>query len=110
MMLSQYVPIFAQNEISGPVVLDLSLEDLDYLGISILAHRKILLKAIEDIRNNKRVTKDYIATNPAPSTIIRTSSNPNLSNNDNDNHTHMNNNNKFNQVKKKIIFCCFRSF
>ena len=56
MMLSQYIPIFQSNAIYGSVILDLSLDDLDYMGITILGHRKILLKAIEDLRINKRVT------------------------------------------------------
>lgn len=54
--LSQYVEIFCQNEIAGPILLDISLEDLDYMGISILGHRKTLLKGIEDLRTNRRVT------------------------------------------------------
>lgn len=41
MMLSQYVPIFATNQISGPVLLDISLEDLDYMEIKALGHRKV---------------------------------------------------------------------
>ena len=53
--LDQYAPTFAQNEISGVVLLDLSLTDLDYLGVSILGHRKILLRNIEDLRSNGRV-------------------------------------------------------
>lgn len=41
MMLAQYVPIFAANQISGPVLLDISLEDLDYMEIKALGHRKV---------------------------------------------------------------------
>ena len=54
--LGQYAEVFAQNEISGPILLDISLEDLDYMGISILGHRKVILKGVEDLRTNKRVT------------------------------------------------------
>ena len=80
MLLNQYVNVFAQNEITGPVILDLSLEDLDYMGISVLAHRKILLKAIEDLRKNKRVTRDLVSDSSlsdvgSSSTIQRSSSN-----------------------------------
>jgi len=38
--LPQYIEIFAANEINGHVLLDLGLEDLDYLSITILGHRK----------------------------------------------------------------------
>jgi hypothetical protein len=40
-MLAQYVSIFAANQISGPVLLDISLEDLDYMEIKALGHRKV---------------------------------------------------------------------
>jgi len=55
-MLGQYAPIFEQNEINGPILLEISLEDLDYMQVTILGHRKVLLKGIEDLRKNKRVT------------------------------------------------------
>lgn len=54
--LSQYVSQFQENEINGPILLEISLEDLDYMGVKILGHRKVLLKGIEDLRKNKRVT------------------------------------------------------
>ena len=43
----QYVQVFKTNDITGSILLDLSLEDLDYMEIKILGHRKILLKSIE---------------------------------------------------------------
>jgi hypothetical protein len=54
--LDSYVSSFAVNEISGPVLLDIGLDDLDYMGVTVLAHRKLILKGIEDLRKNKRVT------------------------------------------------------
>ena len=73
MMLQQYCAVFTSNEITGPILLDISLEDLDYMGISILGHRKILLRGIEDLRKNKHVTVTLFAssgddakTTPAP--------------------------------------------
>jgi hypothetical protein len=54
--LSQYIGQFEENEINGPILLEISLEDLDYMGVKILGHRKVLLKGIEDLRKNKRVT------------------------------------------------------
>jgi hypothetical protein len=47
--LTNYAEIFQQNEITGPVLLEISLEDLDYMGITILGHRKLLLKGIPHI-------------------------------------------------------------
>lgn len=54
LQLHQYIPIFTQNEINGGVLLDLTLEDLDYLSITVLAHRKTILRAIEEIRLNQK--------------------------------------------------------
>ena len=51
--LSQYAPNFLQNEINGSVLMDISLEDLDYMGITILGHRKTILKGIEEISSGK---------------------------------------------------------
>jgi hypothetical protein len=45
-MLSQYVAIFGANQISGPVLLDISLEDLDYMEIKALGHRKVSLSPL----------------------------------------------------------------
>ena len=53
--LDQYLSSFISNEISGLILLDLGLDDLDYLGVVILAHRKLILKAVEDLRKYKRV-------------------------------------------------------
>jgi len=52
--LPQYVPVFLQNEINGGVLLDLTLDDLDYLSVTVLAHRKTILRAIEEIRLNQK--------------------------------------------------------
>eukprot|EP01041_Mallomonas_annulata_P008068 gene8068-16554_t len=80
MMLGQYIPAFKQNEISGSLILDISLEDLDYMGITILGHRKVLLKSIEDLRKNKRITMEITAPAPSASSsnIVRTNSNPDM--------------------------------
>lgn len=47
---------------SGPILLDISLSDLDYMGITILGHRKIILKSIEDLRKNKKITMNLLAS------------------------------------------------
>lgn len=53
--MGQYGPSFQQNEINGSVLLDISLEDLDYMGITILGHRKIILKGIEELGSTRKV-------------------------------------------------------
>ena len=58
--LSQYAPNFLQNEINGSVLMDISLEDLDYMGITILGHRKTILKGIEEISSGKKVACIHI--------------------------------------------------
>lgn len=56
MSLSTYQEVFKSNEIKGELLLEISLEDLDYLGISTLGHRKLIIKGVEDLRLNRRVT------------------------------------------------------
>lgn len=38
--LGQYAAVFEANEISGPVLVEVGLEDLDYMEVKVLAHRK----------------------------------------------------------------------
>lgn len=64
-LLTQYAPLFESNEINGPILLEISLEDLDYMGMTILGHRKVLLKGIEDLRKNRRVTINLAAAGPS---------------------------------------------
>ncbi len=47
--LAQYRETFSSNEISGRELLDLGLDDLDYMGVSVLAHRKRLLKGVAEL-------------------------------------------------------------
>lgn len=67
-MLTQYVDVFTANQISGPVLLDISLEDLDYMEVKALGHRKVILKGIEDLRQNKVVTKQLFASSESTNT------------------------------------------
>lgn len=46
---------FITNEINGNILLDITLEDLDYMGITALGHRKTILKGAEDLRVNRRM-------------------------------------------------------
>ncbi len=52
--LGQHGAVFQQNEISGPILLEVGLDDLDYMDIRVLAHRKRILKGIEDLRRGDR--------------------------------------------------------
>jgi hypothetical protein len=53
--LSQYRKNFEDNEISGKILLEISLQDLDYMGITVLAHRKIILKGVEELSSGRPV-------------------------------------------------------
>ena len=50
--LENYCDTFMQHQINGEVLLELSLEDLDYMSIKALGHRKTILKEIENLRHN----------------------------------------------------------
>ena len=50
--LPQYVEVFTVNEITGAVLIDLSLDDLDYMEIKTLGHRKNLLKAVAKLQGS----------------------------------------------------------
>ncbi|GMI10080.1 hypothetical protein TrVE_jg4410 [Triparma verrucosa] len=59
--LTSYGNKFAENEIYGEILLELGLDDLDYMGIKVLGHRKKLLKGIEELKRNGKPTN-----NPPP--------------------------------------------
>lgn len=67
--LGKHRGAFEQNEISGPILLEVGLDDLDYMKVHVLAHRKLILKGIEELR-----TRSVGATHankpppPAPAT------------------------------------------
>lgn len=56
--LDQYVDSFFSNDIAGHILLELSLEDLDYLGVTALGHRKILLKSVEQFRQTGQFSSE----------------------------------------------------
>ena len=64
--LDQYISIFSENQINGQVLLDITQEDLDYLEVTALGHRKLILKGIEEL---KRTTPN----NPKFSASLRNS-------------------------------------
>ena len=71
--LGQYEDTFRENEMtSGPLLLEIGLYDLDYLGIKPLGHRKVLLKGLEDLRRKKPLSSSlsspsFPARNEQPS-------------------------------------------
>jgi hypothetical protein len=76
--MGQYAPMFAQNEINGLILLDVTLEDLDYMSITVLGHRKVILKGAEELRRNKRVSNLASESLPTSGTglasVLRTQS------------------------------------
>ena len=82
MQLQAYVSAFTQNDITGTILLDINLEDLDYMSITALGHRKAILKGVEELRKNKRFVEDRASNTTtaaaAASTIHRTRSNPHI--------------------------------
>lgn len=63
--LEQYGPAFTENEINGAVLLELTTDDLAYLKINILGHRKMLLKAVEKLQVAAGVAPASMAASPA---------------------------------------------
>ena len=49
--LERYVAQFAAHEVSGAVLLDVSSSDLDFVGVPVLAHRKLLLSGVQQLRD-----------------------------------------------------------
>lgn len=80
--LSQYVSVFAQNEITGSVLLDITLEDLDYMQITALGHRKTILKAVESLRQNNcyqpTIITNTVINKNDKQPVMRTLSNPTM--------------------------------
>ena len=56
--LSQYKTKFRENDIDGSVLLELGVDDLDYMEIGSLAHRKAILKAVQKLRNARDGRKE----------------------------------------------------
>ncbi|CBN75878.1 conserved unknown protein [Ectocarpus siliculosus] len=64
--LEKYRSVFQQNEISGTILLEVGLDDLDYMDVRVLAHRKRILKGIEDLRRGGRKKRALDANMPPP--------------------------------------------
>ncbi|CAB1101766.1 unnamed protein product [Ectocarpus sp. CCAP 1310/34] len=64
--LEKYRSMFQQNEISGTILLEVGLDDLDYMDVRVLAHRKRILKGIEDLRRGGGKKQALDANMPPP--------------------------------------------
>jgi class 3 adenylate cyclase len=64
--LGQYAPRFAENDISFVILPDLSDQDLEKIGVASLGHRRLLLRAIAEL---KSVDKTSPAPDAAASTL-----------------------------------------
>jgi|EP00945_MAST-04E_sp_MAST-4E-sp1_P003240 hypothetical protein len=51
--LDQYVDVFVQNEINGSILLDIGQDDLDYMQIGALGHRKTIMKELERLKRGR---------------------------------------------------------
>ncbi len=71
LQMPQYQEIFRMNEINGELLIDMTLDDLDYLNITVLGHRKTIMKAIEEIRRQLKSNGFAVRQNLAPSSLQR---------------------------------------
>lgn len=78
--LCEYSATFKANEINGSLLMDITLDDLDYLGVKKLGHRKIILRSIEDLRKNGRITLQLISSNDGDMESKTTASTPSSQN------------------------------
>jgi hypothetical protein len=74
LQLQQYQDVFAKNEINGEMLIDMTLDDLDYLNITVLGHRKTIMKAVEEIRRQLKSNGISVKQNLAPSALQRAQS------------------------------------
>lgn len=62
--LDRYCADFSRNEISGSVLVDISGSDLDYLNVTALGHRKMILKGIEQLRSASGMAPSNVLSSP----------------------------------------------
>jgi class 3 adenylate cyclase len=72
--LGQYAERFAENDISFVILPDLTDQDLEKIGIASLGHRRLLLRAIAELKIVERgaPTPDNVASAPAASAKMDT--------------------------------------
>ena len=61
------------------MLVDITAEDLDYMDIKALGHRKVILKSVEDMRRTGSYTPGAVGSPQKMPDILRTMSNPNMS-------------------------------
>jgi len=52
--LSEYRDVFKKNAVNGTTLLELGASDLDYLGITPLGHRKLIIKGVEALKGGEK--------------------------------------------------------
>jgi hypothetical protein len=83
--LEQYISVFALNEVNGNILMDITLEDLDYMDITVLAHRKTIIKSSEELKKYRKSTPRQLVSQQTqqqqllpPTRTMRTLSESNL--------------------------------
>src|SRR6516165_10799858 len=64
--LGQYAQRFAENDISFVILSDLSDQDLEKIGVASLGHRRLLLRAIAELKIVDKGTPTATSAAPAP--------------------------------------------
>ena len=64
--LGQYAQRFAENDISFVILSDLSDQDLEKIGVASLGHRRLLLRAIAELKGGEMVAPKLTNENIAP--------------------------------------------
>src|ERR1700751_2507438 len=64
--LGQYAQRFAENDISFIILPDLSDQDLEKIGVASLGHRRLLLRAIAELKSVDKGTPTAASTTSAP--------------------------------------------
>jgi class 3 adenylate cyclase/predicted ATPase len=66
--LGRYAQSFAENGIDFDVLPDLTDQDLEEIGVTMLGHRRKLLRAIANLKASEKITPAVAAAPPAPRT------------------------------------------
>jgi SAM domain (Sterile alpha motif) len=64
--LGQYAQRFAENDISFVILPDLTDQDLEKIGVASLGHRRLLLRAITELKGGETVAPKLTNENIAP--------------------------------------------
>jgi len=74
--LGQYAQRFAENDISFPILPDLTDQDLKELGVSSLGHRRQLLRAIAELHGVQKTNAPGLAPTETPTALHDTAERP----------------------------------